>query len=333
MDILSDVIAVTRTGEPRSAKITWRAPWSHWFGPVAGAAGFQVILHGSCWLVRPGHPALELREGDVLFLAHGQGHTLTDSPPDGEPSPTGSQTVTVCGAYELDPTRAHPLLLTLPEVIHLPAQLGIDLRLALELLSAELTEPGLGSAALIPALLESMLVYILRTWFDTDESTTGWAPALRDPVVATALHTMHEDPAHPWTVATLAAKAGLSRAPFARRFASTVGQPPLTYLTWWRMTIASQLLRETAQPLAKIAAKVGYQSEFAFAAAFKRHFGTPPGKYRTTTVPNHAGKTNGNQHETGPIPTTLGRRTGWYVTNTGQPALERKAEAGSRIPT
>ncbi|RSM91702.1 AraC family transcriptional regulator [Kibdelosporangium aridum] len=276
MDLLSDVIAVTRTGEPRSAKIAWRAPWSHWFDPVPGAAGFQVILHGTCWLTRPGHQPLELREGDVLLMTHGQGHTLSSDP---ATHATGAQTVTLCGAYELDPTRAHPLLLTLPETIHLPARLGIDLRLAIELLSAELTEPRLGTDALIPALLESLLVYILRTWFAAEDSP-GWAHALRDPVIASALHAMHQNPAHPWTVATLAAAAGLSRAPFARRFTEKVGQPPLTYLTWWRMTIAAQMLRDTTEPLAVIARKVGYASEFAFATAFKRQFGSPPGKYR-----------------------------------------------------
>ncbi|MCE7004835.1 AraC family transcriptional regulator [Kibdelosporangium philippinense] len=277
MDLLSDVIAVTRTGEPRSAKIAWHAPWSHTFDPVPGAAGFQVILHGSCWLIRPDEQPLELREGDVIFMAHGQGHTLCSMP---ESHATGSQTVTLCGAYELDPAGAHPLLLTLPETIHLPTRLGIDLRLAVELLSSELTEPRLGTDALVPALLESLLVYILRTWFSTEDSPPGWAHALRDPVIASALHAMHSDPARPWTVATLASVAGLSRAPFARRFASKVGQPPLTYLTWWRMTIAAQLLRETTDSLAVIAEKVGYASEFAFSTAFKRQFGLSPGKYR-----------------------------------------------------
>ncbi|CAM4045653.1 AraC family transcriptional regulator [Kibdelosporangium persicum] len=281
VDLLSDVIAVTRTGEPRSAKITWTTPWSHWFGPVPAAAGFQVILHGRCWLLRPGHAPLELREGDILFLAHGQGHTLADSPPGAEPRATATRTVTLCGAYELDPARAHPLLRTLPETIHLPARLGVDLRLAVDLLSAELTEPRLGTDALVPALLESLLVYILRTWFESpDEPATGWALALRDPVIAAALRAMHENPAEPWTVATLASSAGLSRAPFARRFAEKVGQPPLTYLTWWRMTIAAQLLRDTTAPLTVIAGKVGYGSEFAFSAAFKRQFGVSPGRYR-----------------------------------------------------
>jgi AraC-like DNA-binding protein len=91
---------------------------------------------------------------------------------------------------------------------------------------------------------------------------------------------MHRDPARPWTVASLAAEAGLSRAPFARRFTALLGRPPLTYLTWWRMTTAARLLRESDAPLAAIAAEVGYGSEFAFAAAFKRRHGVAPGRFR-----------------------------------------------------
>lgn len=108
----------------------------------------------------------------------------------------------------------------------------------------------------------------------------GWASALNDPFTTAALQAIHRDPARPWTVATLAAEAGLSRAPFARRFATLLGQPPLTYLTWRRMTTAARLLQESDAPLSAIAAEVGYTSEFAFANAFKRQHGTAPGRYR-----------------------------------------------------
>ncbi|GAB3469165.1 AraC family transcriptional regulator [Actinophytocola sediminis] len=302
MDLLSDVLTVMRTGEPRSARVVWTAPWGQRFAPVPGSAGFQVVLHGSCWLIRPDTDPLPLGTGDVVFLPHGQGHALADSPAtpiDAEacdpndpafverhvhrpPTGTGPTTVTLCGAYQLDPARAHPLLLSLPEVVRLPARLGHDLRAVVELLAAELERPDLGTDALIPTLLDTLLLYILRTWFTAQPATggTGWAAALTDRAITSALHAIHRDPARPWTVATLAAEAGLSRAPFARRFAEKVGQPPLTYLTWWRMTTATRLLRDTDEPLRAIAGKVGYTSEFAFASAFKRQFGTAPGQHR-----------------------------------------------------
>ena len=95
-----------------------------------------------------------------------------------------------------------------------------------------------------------------------------------------ALEAMHQDPARRWTVASLAAQAGLSRAPFARRFTALVGRPPLAYLTWWRMTVAARMLRESDATVAVIARRVGYSSEFAFATAFRREHGSAPGRYR-----------------------------------------------------
>jgi AraC-like DNA-binding protein len=324
VDVLSDVITVMRTGRPRSARMAWHAPWAQEFASVPGTAGFQIVLQGPCWLIRPETDPVPLGAGDVVLRPHGQGHTLADNPstrptapacdPDdpralqryatGTVGPTGAPaTVTLCGAYELDETRAHPFLHDLPELIHLPAHLGRhpELRATVTLLATELERPRLGTDAIVPALLDTLLLHILRTWLDQQPTpawssssravssstpgratATGWAAALNDAATTAALQAMHRDPARPWTVATLAAEAGLSRAPFARRFAALVGQPPLTYLTWWRMTTAARLLRESDAPLSAVAAEVGYTSEFAFATAFKRRHGTAPGRYRRT---------------------------------------------------
>lgn len=135
--------------------------------------------------------------------------------------------------------------------------------------------------AAVPALLDTLLLYILRIWFAEQadvagHGASGWAAALGDPAVTAALHAMHWSPAAPWTVESLAAEAGLSRAPFVRRFAALVGRPPLAYLTWWRMTLAERLLRTSDAPLRTVAEQVGYGTEFAFSAAFKRIHGSPP---------------------------------------------------------
>jgi AraC-like DNA-binding protein len=308
MDVLSDVITVARTGRPRSARVRWHAPWGQQFAPVPGSAGFQVILEGSCWLLSSEAAPLQLGAGDVLFLPHGSGHTLADHPASAMTAPVcapddselsesfasnsvdrlgqgGPVTVVLCGAYQLDPSRTHPLLLTLPDLIHLPADRSRhpELHAAVQLLAAEVGNPRLGTSATVPALLDTLLMYILRIWLaeqPTRGSTTGWAAALNDPAVTSALHAVHRDPAAPWTVAKLAAEAGLSRAAFARRFCALIGQPPLGYLTWWRMTMAARLLLTTQLPLRSIARQVGYTSEFAFANAFKRTHGLAPGAYR-----------------------------------------------------
>lgn len=306
--MLSDVITVARTGRPRSAYVRWHAPWGQQFAAVPGSAGFQVVLEGSCWLLLPHAEPLRLAAGDVLFLPQGSGHTLADHPAraatasvcrpdDAEPSASyasdsvdrlgqaGPVTVVLCGAYQLDPSRTHPLLLTLPDRVHLPADPNRhpELHAAVRLLATEVAHPRPGVGATVPALLDTLLMYILRIWLAEQPvhgGTTGWAAALNDPATSAALHAVHHNPAAPWTVATLAAEAGLSRAAFARRFAELVGQPPLGYLTWWRMTTAARLLRSTQAPLHSIASQVGYTSEFAFANAFKRMQGLPPGAYR-----------------------------------------------------
>ncbi|MGW4947100.1 AraC family transcriptional regulator [Actinoplanes sp. NPDC004185] len=297
MDVLSDVLAVQRTGRPRSMLLGWDAPWAQEFAEVPGAMGFQVVLRGSPWLLPPGGAApVRLHAGDVVFRPHGRAHALADRPdavpapctdpgtPSAEPrsQPHGQEVVTLCGAYEIDPAQVHPLVHELPEVIHLsPTD---ELHAAVGLLTAELEQPRLGTDAVVPALLEMLLLFLLRRWYAAQPAApTGWAAALRDPVTAAALHAMHEEPGRPWTVATLAAHAGLSRAPFARRFNALVGRPPLAYLTWWRMTVAARLLRDSDATVATIAHRVGYASEFAFATAFRRRHGSAPGRFRRLT--------------------------------------------------
>lgn len=298
MDVLSDAITAMRAGRPHSNRHELCAPWGMRFTADAGGA-FHVVLQGSCWLLPPdGAPPIQLGVGDVVFL-HGAGtHGLADSPtsPLVEfdlrhqgvwPSGDGASTVVMCGAYLLDGSRTHPLLSEVPPVVHLPARIGrhLSLRAAVDLLGSELERPLPGAGAVIPALLDTLLAYILRAWFEEraeDPAATGWTMALADPAISTALTAIHGAPDRQWTVAELGARAGLSRAGFASRFTAQVGRPPLTYLTWWRMTIAARLLRESNTPLRAVARQAGYSSDVAFAAAFKREYGITPGRYRTT---------------------------------------------------
>ncbi|WP_327322810.1 AraC family transcriptional regulator [Streptomyces sp. NBC_01210] len=310
MDVLSDAIAAMRTGRPHSSRTRKHAPWGGRF-PSTEGAGFHVVLKGSAWLLpRDDAEPVRLGAGDVVFLAHGYRHSLVDHPgspvedvelePDGSwppvpnPNPNpdprpdaGPETLLLCGAYQLSKTRAHPLLTELPDVVHLPAGAGAhpSLHAAVELLAAELAGPQPGSDAIVPALLDTLLLYLLRAWWlqERADEPTGWAGAMGDPAITAALHAIHADPAHPWTVGELGAAAGLSRAAFARRFTALVGQPPLAYLTWWRMTTAGRLLRKHDAPLRTVAHHAGYTSEFAFAKAFKREYGMAPGQYRRGT--------------------------------------------------
>lgn len=250
-----------------------------------------MILRGGCRLLPTRGEPVELHAGDVVFLPRELGHGLADGPttplvPAGPHHVGGSgpESTMLCGAYLLDQTRLHPLLAELPDVMRIPATAEHPaLRGAIELLCRELrAAPAPGAETATSALLDVLLLYILRAWYESrpENEATGWGVALRDPALMEALRGVHEHPAHPWTVQSLADRAGLSRAAFAQRFTATLGSPPLAYLTWWRMTTAARLLRDSDLPLRAVAERTGYTSEFAFAKAFKREFGTAPGRYR-----------------------------------------------------
>lgn len=298
MDVLSDAITAMRIGRPHSSRQRLQTPWRMHATPFAGA-GFHVVLQGSARLVPDGGDPIVLGVGDVAFLPHGTGHELSDATGTGatpvelhlervvEPEPsgnaTGAPTTLLCGAYLLNRVRPHPLISELPTVIHLPARLGghTSVRATIDLLAAEMDGPGLGGDIVVPALLDTLLLYILRAWHaERAQHGAGWAAALTDPTVSAALLAIHRNPARAWTVQSLGSIAGLSRAPFARRFTGLVGLPPLSYLTWWRMTKAAELLSRSDAAIRIIAEEVGYTSEFAFARAFKREHGIAPGTYR-----------------------------------------------------
>ncbi|WP_113698761.1 AraC family transcriptional regulator [Nonomuraea lactucae] len=304
MDVFSDVIATVRAGRAKFSRSLRTGPWGNRFGPYPGA-GFHVLLHGGCWLIPPSGAPVQLSAGDVVFLPYGAMHGMSDSPhrtimelppePDNGPAIralhdepdvlSANQAHLLCGAYRLERGQAHPFLRTLPEVVHIAARPGrhSTLRAAVDLLGADLSEPRPGAGAALPALMDLLLVYLLRAWLDDEVERrphAGWPAALTDPVIATALHHIHHEPSRRWTVQDLGDTIGMSRTAFTRRFTSLVGQPPLAYLTWWRLNTGARLLQDTDAPLASIARQVGYTSEYAFANAFRREFGTAPGRFR-----------------------------------------------------
>jgi AraC-like DNA-binding protein len=288
MDMLSSAIEVMRTGRPSSSRLRVGSPWCYRFAPYDGA-GFHVLLRGVGWLIPETAQPVQLSAGDVILLPHGSPHVLSSTPRSSGAVPfetavadPDGQTEFLCGKYHLDRSRAHPLLAGLPEVIHLPAHVGRHpgLHAAIGLLGSEVQNDRPGRDSAIPRVLDLLLVYMTRAWLE-DNSADGWPRALYDPQITAALDALHADPARPWQIEDLAAHAGLSRATLARRFTALTGQPPMTYLTWWRMTTAAQLLRATDLPLPKIAQQSGYSSPFAFSHAFKRHFGLPPRQYRS----------------------------------------------------
>ncbi|MEU8221276.1 AraC family transcriptional regulator [Kribbella sp. NPDC048915] len=298
MDVLADIVAALRTGPAISGRTDVRGPWGLRFVHSFGAT-FHLILHGTAWLLPPEGEPIPLGPGDAVLLPRGLEHAIADHPDsplvDFDPSVEdqsqgpGARSLLLCGTYRLDRERPHPMLSKLPDVVVVPASPGRHrtLHTAISILGEELDAQKPGSAAVVPALVDALLVLILRAWFEDNDCPTdrGWGRAMTDPAVVQSLELIHERPGAAWTVAELASAVGLSRAAFARRFTEAVGEPPLTYLSRWRMTTAARLLRDHDRPLATVAKEIGYTSEFAFAKAFKRDFGVPPGTYRKQLTP------------------------------------------------
>jgi AraC-like DNA-binding protein len=309
-DVLTEVLKTVQLSSVLSARATLGAPWALHFGPVDRRAGFHIIADGTCDARLDGRAsaAVQLGAGDVVVFPHGSGHQLATAgwpprqrPPEfgdivaglrpGEPltgdvGGGGAGTTVLCGSYAFAAASTTPLLHGLPEMIHLPAAAiaGTPLAAAVTLLAAEAEQSGSGTGVVVDRLVDLLFVYALRSWLATQATRAtpaacAWIGALHDDAIGPALRAVHADPGHPWTVAALADRAGLSRAAFARRFRATVGEAPLSYVRRWRMTLASERLAR-GDRIATVAHQVGYENEFAFAKAFKRVRGVAPGHLR-----------------------------------------------------
>jgi AraC-like DNA-binding protein len=302
MEPLADVLHVAGVRGTVAATVHAGDPWGlRLFG--ISAAAFHAVTAGTAWLRLPGRPPVRLMPGDVVLLPTGAEHGLAGDP-DGplEPfdhaaskralaaggrldvGPPPARTRILCASYRHDPAVTTPLFTLLPEMIHMTVGTAGHGRLSdtLRLLSAELAEPGLASATVLDRLVDVLLIQILRAWLGTEPEAPppSWLRALTDPTIAAVLAAMHADPARPWTLASLADQAAVSRATLARRFPALVGQTPAAYLTRWRMDLAARRLRDTDDPLDIIARDIGYTSEYAFSRAFSRDRRLPPGRYR-----------------------------------------------------
>jgi len=285
---------------------------------------YHVLTAGECYAGLVGEPAVKMRRGDIVLLSQGDAHVLSSAPGmradpdvksyfdlgrtkrpfrihyDGQSQGTvdlegalpPAETVPasasfVCGFIGCDLKPFNPLIATLPRMLHLPAagRSALSEEFA-TFAAAESAARRPGSEALLERLSEMMFVDAIRRHVEQlPAETTGWLAGLRDRFVGRALALLHERPAAPWTIEDLSSQVGLSRSALHERFVSLIGQPPVQYLTNWRMQLASRLLLEGRATVASVAVDVGYDSEAAFARAFKRLVGMPPAAWRRSHEP------------------------------------------------
>ncbi len=227
----------------------------------------------------------ELGRADRPFRIHydGSRESLVDFNAEPPPPRTAARAASfVCGFIGCDLKPFNPLIATLPRLLHLPAEgrSALSEQFA-TFAAAESAARRPGSEALLERLSEMMFVDAIRRHVEhMPPQSTGWLAGLRDRYVGRALALLHERPAAAWTIDDLSSQVGLSRSALHERFVSLIGQPPVQYLTNWRMQLASRLLLEGRSTVAAVAVDVGYDSEAAFARAFKRLVGMPPAAWR-----------------------------------------------------
>jgi len=301
MDVLTDVLTTFELKGWLSSRRELAPPWRYDFAPSKDSM-FHVLSFGGAYLQIEGAAApIRVEDGDVLLFPTGHPHSLYDNPlspltrivhldynpqrghqvvdSEGE----GAKLLMLCGAFHFAYPSAFPLLHRLPKLIHISGAQGrLEQGFAdiVRLIARESASQRPGAEVVLRRLSELLFIQIIRLWIDQQaEASVGWVAALRDQPISAALGLIHQSPAHKWTVNELAEAVALSRSAFSARFTELVGEPPMTYLTRWRMLRATRLLKNEVS-MEIIAELLGYESEAAFRKAFKREIGIPPAQYR-----------------------------------------------------
>lgn len=314
MDVLSEVLKVVKLSGALYYNAEFSAPWrfrsphSRVFAPYFSPAGGHVIIYhllmeGHCTAGIESGERIELNAGDVIIFPHGDPHSIGNGRGakvvDTERQLQqileqglklahggggGEVTRLVCGYLVCDPQLGEALLSGLPPVFKVHIRNDekgrwLEESILFSVGGAATGEAGLG--AVLSKLSEVLFTETLRRYISQLPSeNTGWLAGARDPAIGKALALLHQRPAEPWTIATLAHEVGISRSVLAARFRHFLGEPPMAYLTRWRLQLGATLLKSSSRSVAEIAGEVGYESEPAFNRAFKRQFNVPPARFR-----------------------------------------------------
>lgn len=309
MDTLTDVLNHIRSSGALLGRTLANPPWSARFEEQASLS-LVSMLRGEAWIL-DGAEVHALRPRDIAVVVGAEPFEVT-SDPGARPAPMYVRSSAgVCFDDALDPAEelalgvrtcgtrldaddamltgsytvtgriADRLLNALPRVLVVPH--SAQRAAALDLLESEVLRDEPGQQAILDRLLDLVLVGALRDWFALpDAEAPGWYAASSDPVVGAALAAIHDAPQHPWTIERLAHKAHVSRPTLARRFTDLLGEPPMAYLTSWRLCMAADLLARGDSTVEAVAHDVGYSSAYALSTAFHREYGVRPGRYRRT---------------------------------------------------
>ncbi|MEV3854801.1 AraC family transcriptional regulator [Streptomyces sp. NPDC050095] len=308
MDVLAGLLEGPRARGAFMIRASFELPWAVRIADEAPLT-VMIMVKGDAWLLPDGDgPAQRIRPGDVAIARGPDAYVCCDDPstapraeigPGQVCRPLGAAHVgryrefgvrewgetpdgpaqMLIGTYQMRGELTARLLDALPALLVLPTEVW-DCPLT-PLVAEEVVKDEPGQDVVLDRLLDLLLIASLRAWFSRPEADApAWYRAMGDPVVGQALRLIQDDPAHAWSVTEIADKAGVSRAALARRFTDLVGEPPMTYLTNWRLALAADLLRDSELTVAAIARQIGYGSAFALSSAFKRVYGVSPQEHR-----------------------------------------------------
>lgn len=310
MDPLSDLLRVVRLDAAYFYAVEAAEPWSVATLAVSEVASrilpgadhlipYHILTEGRAYAGLAGERQVALAPGDVIVFPHGDPHVLSSdegirmrddtqwTPPDRYPfiarvGDNGPQVSSfLCGYLAWDHRPFNPLLAALPRQIHIPGLWNPGFSVFTRQLTDESRLGRAGVESVMTRLAEVMFVQLLRVYLETlPPGQIGWLAGLRDEVVGRALALLHERTAHSWSLAELARETSSSRTNLVQRFTQIVGQPPMRYLTQWRMQVAANLLTHTSAKVSVVGLRVGYDSEAAFSRAFKKSTGFAPGAWR-----------------------------------------------------
>ncbi len=313
-DVLSDVLGVIKLDSAIYFNAELGTPWAFDSPPSAKMAAvlapgshvivYHLLVEGSATGRIEGAPPVDLAPGDIITFPHGDPHVIgsgrTSAAIDAGPVLTevlerglalykeggpGAPTRLICGYLACDPQLGQAFLGGLPSIVRVNIRedaAGRWLEEALRFSVNEVASGGAGARAMLTRLSEAVFAETVRRYVRSlPQAETGWLAGTRDPEVGRALTLIHQRPAEPWTIASLAHEVGLSRTVLAERFRHFLNEPPMSYLTKWRLRLAARTLAADASTsLTEVATDVGYESDAAFSRAFKREFGVPPAQYR-----------------------------------------------------
>jgi AraC-like DNA-binding protein len=316
MDAFSEILSGVKLSGAVFFTAEFSAPWGFsapaskvMVEKVAPGAAHLVLYHllidGDGFVEMEDGQSVVLTPGDIVIFPHGDPHHMSSGKGTRPPFPNygiapkikardlsplragggGAVSRFVCGYMTCDPHLSRPILNGLPPVFKVNVRTdssGHWLETSIMHLVEEAVSGRVGSEAMLAKLSEALFVDTLRRYVDSlPEQHSGWLAGARDPIVGRSLALLHGRVAHPWTIADLADQVGISRSGLVERFSRYLSEPPMTYLTRWRLQLAAESLKKTSRGVADIAADIGYESEAAFSRAFKREFGQPPGQYRS----------------------------------------------------